>query len=127
MAEGLLRDLAGDRFDVYSAGTDPHPIHPLTFAAMAERGIDIGEQRPTNLKEYLGKLTVSYLIVVCDRAKDSCPRIWPGLDEGKRLYWPFDDPASFEGTDAEKLAQFEGVRDQIEARLREWLGEIEQA
>ena len=88
---------------------------------MAERGIDISGARPTDVGEYLGRLAVRHLIVVCDAANEKCPRIFPGMRD--RLFWPFDDPAAFVGSPAATLEKFRSIRDQIEARIREWLAE----
>jgi arsenate reductase len=120
MAEGLLRHFAGDMFNVYSAGTDPkQEVHPLAVRVMAEIGIDISQQRPKDLKEYLGKLGVQHLMIVCDRANQTCPAVWPMMRE--RHYWPFDDPATFVGPEEETLAEFRRVRDEIKQRLLIWL------
>jgi arsenate reductase len=120
MAEGLLRHFAGDMFNVYSAGTDPkQEVHPLAVRVMAEIGIDISQQRPKDLKEYLGKLGVQHLMIVCDRANQTCPAVWPMMRE--RHYWPFDDPAAFVGSEEETLAEFRRVRDEIKQRLLIWL------
>ena len=120
MAEGFLRHMAGDRFGIYSAGTDPKDaVHPLAVQVMGELGIDISAQRPKDLREFLGHLLVRYLIIVCSGANESCPRVFPGLSE--RLYWPFDDPAHFEGTDEETLVEFRRVRDEIRDRIAQWL------
>lgn len=123
MAEGLLRELAGDQFDVYSAGTTPaERVHPLAVAVMAERGIDISGQRPKAVGEYLGRLAVRHLIIVCQGANDSCPRTFPGVLN--RLFWPIEDPAEFVGSEAETLHKFREVRDEIEDKLRTWLKEV---
>lgn len=120
MAEGFLRRMAGDRYSVISAGTDPKDeIHPLAVQVMAEVGIDISGQSPTDLAEYLGKIPVQHLMIVCDRANASCPTIWPGMMQ--RHYWPFDDPAAFVGSDTDTLAEFRRVRDEIRERLEQWL------
>jgi len=120
IAEGYLRHLADEEFNVYSAGTEPKDeVHPLAVQVMHEVGIDISGQEPKGLKEFLGRLPVRYLMIVCSGANESCPRIFPGLSE--RLYWPFDDPASFEGTPEETLAEFRRVRDEIRERVVEWL------
>ena len=120
MAEGLLRHLAGDRFGVYSAGTDPaERVHPLAVRVMGELGIDISDQRPKGVKEYLGKFPIRYLIIVCGGADEACPRIFPGVLH--RLFWPFDDPAKLQGNDEELLAGFRRVRDEIRQRLSDWL------
>ncbi len=122
MAEGILRKYVGDRYHVFSAGLDPSPIHPLVGPVMREIGLDVSAQRSKDVKEYLGRLTAHYLIVVCANAERNCPKIFPGL--GKRLYWPFDDPAAVEGTEDERLGAFRRMRDQIDARLREWLRDL---
>ena len=119
MAEGWLRHLAGNRFQIASAGIEPGTLHPLAVEAMAEVGIDISHQQAQSVGEYLGRWPVHYLIVVCDRAADKCPRVWPGAKE--RLFWFFEDPSAAQGTRDEKLAVFRRVRDEIGHRLREWL------
>jgi arsenate reductase len=120
MAEGYLRRFGGDRFNVFSAGTEPKgEVHPLAVSVMKEDGIDIRDQRPRHLKEFLGTMLVRYLIVVCDGANQSCPRIFPGMSE--RLFWPFDDPAAFDGSEAATLEKFRTVRDQIKETIRSWL------
>ena len=120
MAEGFLREYAGDRFDVHSAGTAPaERVHPLAVRVMGEVGIDIGGQHPKNSREFLGRLPVRYLLIVCDSANEECPRIFPGMLH--RLFWPFDDPAKFEGSPEETLEEFRRVRDEIRDRILEWL------
>jgi arsenate reductase (thioredoxin) len=122
MAAGLLRELAGDRFDVYSAGTDPaERVHPLAIEVMAERGIDISGSEPTDVKQYLGRLPVRHLIIVCQGANESCPTTFPGALN--RLFWPLDDPAKFMGSEDDTLHKFREVRDQIEDKLTAWLKE----
>jgi arsenate reductase len=88
MAEGFLRALAGDAFEAYSAGSASRELHPLAVAVMAERGIDIADQRSKAMQEYLGKAQFEFLITVCDRAEKECP-MFPGV--GTREYWPLDD------------------------------------
>ena len=120
MAEGLLRAHAGDRFSALSAGLNPGAeIHPLTRQVMAERGIDLSDARPKSVKEYLWHVNPAYVIAVCDRAARECPAVWPGVVT--RLAWPLDDPASVEGPLETRLAAFRRVRDEIDARIREWL------
>ncbi|HZW03535.1 MAG TPA: arsenate reductase ArsC [Anaerolineaceae bacterium] len=118
MAEAILRRAAGGRFEVFSAGLDPGTINPDTIAVMEAAGYDLSGQYSKGLDEYLGKQSFDYLITVCSDAEDRCP-FFPGA--GKRLHWPFDDPAKFDGTHAEKLAEFRRVRDQIEAKINGWL------
>lgn len=120
MAEGYLRALAGDRFAVYSAGLSPKDrVHPLAVQVMAEDGVDISSQHPKDLGEFLGRLPVAHLMIVCSNADQSCPRIFPGM--GERHYWPFDDPDKYEGPDA--INEFRRVRDEIKARIGRWLTE----
>ncbi len=123
MAEGMLRKFVGGRYRVFSAGLDPDRIHPLVEPVMKEIGIDVSGQRSKDVKEYLGRLTAHYLIVVCADAERNCPKMFPGL--GERLYWPFDDPAAVEGTEEQQLDAFRRVRDEIAARLRAWLRELD--
>jgi arsenate reductase len=126
MAEGFLRDIAGDRFEALSAGMEPSEgLHPLAVKAMAEVGIDISGQQPKPLRQYLGREWIQWLIVVCNKANESCPRIWPMLADENRLYWPFDDPAEAEGTEDERMAVFRRVRDEIRERLVGWLATLE--
>ena len=120
MAEALLRKMAGNHYEVHSAGLEPTVIHPMTVKVLEEIGIDASQQYAKPLTTYLGKIHFSYLITVCSKAEERCP-FFPGLSQ--RLHWPFDDPAAFEGSDKEKLDFFRIVRDQIQARIQQWLSE----
>jgi arsenate reductase len=119
MAEGWLRHLAGGTFDVYSAGTQPALVHPLAVQAMAEAGIDISGQTSKGLDAVLGRVPVRYAIIVCSRAAQECPSIFPSLL--RTLHWPFADPAAATGGDEERLEAFRRVRDEIAGKLRAWL------
>jgi arsenate reductase len=120
MAEAFLRKHSHGRFPVASAGTEPaDQVHPLTVEVMKEVGIDLSDSRPKHLREYLGKVPVHTIIIVCDGAAKSCPAVWPGAFQ--RLLWPFEDPAAFEGTPEETLAEFRRVRDLIDTKAREWV------
>lgn len=121
MAEAFLKKYAGDRFAVYSAGYQPKEINPYTRKVMAEKGVDLGGHFPKGPGEFLGKMTIRYLIIVCGNAEKTCPRTFPGVLS--RLFWPFDDPAAATGTEEEKLEKFRQVRDQIDQRIRAWLQE----
>jgi arsenate reductase len=122
MAEGFLRKYQGESFEVASAGTEPKPqVHPLAVRVMDEIGIDISNQRPKDLKAYLGRAPVRHILIVCDRANQSCPRVWPGAFT--RTFMPFDDPAAATGTEAEKLAVFRRVRDEISQAMQTWVPE----
>lgn len=117
MAEGLLRKMAGDQFDVFSAGTEQTRVQPLAIEAMRESGIDISGHRSKTLDEFAGE-QFDYVITVCDRANESCP-IFPGTTE--RIHWSFDDPTAVTGPEEQKLRAFRTARDAIQQRLRIFL------
>lgn len=119
MAEAFLRQAAGDRFDVYSAGLEPKGINPYTRAVMKEAGLDLNGQWSKDVTEYLGRVNFGYLITVCDHAEKNCPTTFLGINQ--REHWAFEDPAAFQGSEEETLAKFRAVRDQIEQRIRAWL------
>ena len=125
MAEGLLRHLGGDRFEAYSAGLDPtDEVHPCAVEAMKEDGIDISGQSPKGLKEYMGKQTFNYLIIVCERAEERCPKTFPGV--GTTFSWIFEDPRRDEDLPYDSmLERFRVVRAEIEIRMRGWLEQPE--
>jgi arsenate reductase len=113
MAEGALRELAGDRFEVASAGTNPTRVNPMAVRVMAEIGIDISEQRSKSVVEMMGE-QFDYVITVCDRAREACP-IFPGA--ATNLHWSFDDPAAAKGTEEDRLDVFRRVRDEIVSKV----------
>lgn len=113
MAEGILRDIAGDTFEIESAGVAPSSVRPESIEAMQEIGIDITSHRSKSVDEFVS-LEFDYVITVCDNAKQSCP-IFPG--KAIRIHWSFDDPAAVEGTTETRLAAFRRVRDEIRERL----------
>ncbi len=118
MAEAFLRHYTSEFFEVYSAGFDAKGIHPMTEKVMKERGIDISNQTSKNLDQYLGHVHFGITITVCNKAEKICPS-YPSM--GTKLFWPFPDPAAFEGSDEEKLIMFRKVRDSIEEKIIEWL------
>lgn len=120
MAEALMRKYSGDKFEVFSAGLEPTMINPMTILVMNEVGISMQGYFSKSLTTFLGKQHFSYLITVCDNAEKKCP-IFPGM--GARLHWPFEDPAAFQGTPEEKIKKFRSTRENIEARIKEWLSE----
>lgn len=120
MAEAFLRQFKGDQFDVRSAGTNPQKyIHPLAIRVMREIGIDITAQYPKPSSDFLGKLPVRHVLIVCGGADTSCPRIWPGAFS--RTFIPFDDPAAFVGSEADTLDEFRRVRDQIRDAMKDFV------
>ena len=119
MAEAILRHLAGDRFEVHSAGLQPTEVRPEALAVLQEAGISADGLRSKGVDEYLGKMHIHYLITVCDHAERNCPRIWP--QGGVRVFWPVDDPATVEGTEAERLEAFRRARDELAVLIDAWL------
>lgn len=119
MAETFLRHYGSEEFEAYSAGFEPQAVNPFTKLVMEEKGISMDGQYSKDLREYMGKLHFSYVITVCSNAEARCPAIFPGA--AAILHWPFEDPAAAQGTDAEKLAKFRDIRDQIESHIKKWL------
>jgi arsenate reductase len=118
MAEGFLRHLAGDRFEVASAGTEARGVHPDAVSVMAERGIDISGHTSKTLERFLGEPWET-VVTVCDDAAEACP-VFPGA--GERLHWSLADPSAVTGTDEERLTAFREVRDEIEQRIGKLIG-----
>lgn len=116
IAEGALRELADDRFEAASAGTSPTQINPMAVRVMAEIGIDVSEQRSKSVVELMGE-QFDYVVTVCDHAREACP-VFPGGT--RKLHWSFDDPASAEGSEEERLEVFRRVRDEIVSIIREF-------
>jgi arsenate reductase len=109
MAEGIVRNLYGDRFDVYRAGTEPSRVNPYAVRVMDEIGIDISHYTSKNLDMY-AEMHFDYVVTVCDRANEACPVF---TDGGKKLHRGFLDPAGFSGKDEEIITGFRTVRDEI--------------
>jgi arsenate reductase len=114
MAEGLLRHDAGDRCEVFSAGTKPSHVRPEAITAMRELDIDISGHRSKSVDEFAGQ-QFDYVLTVCDNAKESCP-IFPG--KTVTIHHNFEDPAAFQGSDEERLAIFRRVRDEMREYLK---------
>ena len=119
MAEGLLRRLAGARFEVHSAGTEPKGLAALTVDVMAEIGIDVSGQRSKSVDEFTGQ-RFDYVITVCDSARESCP-VFPG--GGRRIHWSVEDPADAEARGESALAAFRAARDDLRSRIETFLRE----
>ena len=117
MAEGLLRHLGSNRFEVFSAGTQATFVRPLAIKAMAELGIDISKQQSKTLDRYLDE-PFDDVITVCDTAAETCP-IFPGA--AHRRHWSFIDPSKATGSENEQLAVYRRVRDEIHSRIEQEL------
>jgi arsenate reductase len=122
MAAEFLKQLAGDRYDVESAGLEPGKLNPLAVAAMRDAGIDISQNRTQSVFElYKAGVRFQHVISVCDAASaERCP-VFPGV--AKRLNWSFADPSGFTGTDEERLAKTIAVREEIREAVRKWVAE----
>ncbi|GAA5507427.1 arsenate reductase ArsC [Novipirellula caenicola] len=119
MAEAFLRKHAGNRFEIHSAGLNPRDIHPMTIRVMDEVGISLQGHRSKSLTEYLGKLAVRHVIIVCEYDENSCPHVWPFTRH--TIHWPFEDPAAAEGSERERLDRFRAVRNTIEEHIVQWV------
>lgn len=123
MAEAFLKDIAGDRFEAESAGIEPGRLNPLVVRVMQDIGIDISSHETKSVQSLIDqKKTFDYVITVCDEASaERCP-VFPG--QGKRIHMGFEDPSSFQGDEATKIAKTASVRDQIKAKIEQWVKEI---
>ena len=121
MAEGMLRHLAGDRFEALSAGTEATHVRPQAVEVMREIGVDISGQESETLARYLGE-RFDYVVTVCDDANEACP-VFPGAKE--RLHWSLPDPSAARGTEKERLRVFRSVRDSIRRLVEERLVDVQ--
>ncbi len=117
MAEGLLRHLAGDRFEAHSAGTEATFVRPLAVRAIAELGIDISGQESKALERYFEE-PFDYVVTVCDAANEACP-VFPKAK--RRLHWSVEDPSRATGSEEERLEVFRSVRDELLERIEKEL------
>jgi len=119
MAEASLRALAGDRFEVASAGTEASRVHPLAIQVMSEVGIDLVGHASKAIDTLLTR-GWDYVITVCDSANERCP-VFPGAT--KRLHWSVNDPSQAVGSEEDRLDAFRRARNEIRARLQRWLAD----
>ena len=117
MAEGLLRHLAGDKFEVFSAGVRPTQLNPLAIKVMSEIGIDISKQKSKSIKEFFGQ-QFDYVITVCDNAKQTCPA-FPG--KYGKIHWKLEDPAEVQGSEEDKTKFFREIRNKIDNKIKKFL------
>ena len=116
MAESLLRKHGGSDFEVFSAGTDPRGVNPLTVRVLEEAGLPTKHLSSKSVQEFIGQ-KFDYVITVCDQARQVCP-VFPGSHES--LHWGYEDPAEATGTDDERMAVFRNVFTQIGLRVNEF-------
>ena len=121
MAEGLLRRRAGDKFEVYSAGSQPSHLHPASVLVMNELGIDISHHKSEPVDDYLD-IGIDIVITVCDNAQQSCPT-FPGNVE--RIHWGLADPYHGWGADPQDLPPYRETRDELKKRIEGYLLEKE--
>jgi len=121
MAEGLLRRMAGNRFEVESAGTAPTEVHPLAVAVMREIGIDVSGQRAKDVSEIEGHPDI--VITLCEEATESCPVF---LGAPRFLHWNLPDPAAARGDEAAAMAAFRQVRDTLAGLIGKFIEGVEQ-
>ena len=117
MAEGLLREMAGDRIEVASAGVAPTHVRQEAINVMKEIGIDISKHRSKSIDEVIAQ-PFDYVITVCDNANQQCP-IFSGA--GNRIQWSIEDPAALQGDDQTRFGGFRHVRDELRVRLRRFI------
>ena len=119
MAEGLLRHMAGEKFEVYSAGSHPSRLHPASVAVMAEWNIDIIHHTSEPINDYL-ETGIDIVITVCDNAQQICPT-FPG--NVQRIHWGLDDPYHGWGAEPEDLLPYRETRDELKDRIKVFLTE----
>jgi arsenate reductase (thioredoxin) len=117
MAESLLRHHGGTDFEVFSAGTDPRGVNPLTVRTLHEAGLPIDELNSKSVQQFLGQ-SFDYVITVCDQARQSCP-VFPGSHQS--LHWGYEDPAEATGTDEERMKVFRSVFTQLGQRIGQFV------
>jgi arsenate reductase len=117
MAEGLLRALAGDRYEVFSAGSEPTAVHPAAVRVLREEGVDISNQRSKSAAEFAGQ-RFDYVITLC--AEEVCPAF---LGETTRLHWPLTDPAAVLGDEEAQRKAFRDTAGELRTRIRQFIGD----
>ena len=121
IAHGLLNDLSSESFDVFSAGSHPSQVHPISIVVMEEIGIDISKHTSDHINDYLDK-NIDIVITVCDNANNACPT-FPG--NAKRIHWSIDDPFRNWNFDLNQLSNFRQTREEIKSRLLKFIQEYE--
>ncbi len=117
IAEGLLRNLASDKFSVFSAGSHPSQVHKMSVAVMEEVGIDISHHTSDPISDYVDH-GIDIVITVCDNAKQACP-VFPGNVE--HIHWSIEDPFNGWDFDPLDLDNFRKVREEINLRIKDFL------
>lgn len=111
MAEGLLKHICGNEFEIFSAGTKPTSVRPEAIKALSEIGINISDYRSKSVDEFVSR-EIDYVLTVCVNAKENCP-YFPA--KTKVIHHGFIDPAEFSGDEETRISAFRKVRDEIQA------------
>jgi arsenate reductase len=114
IADGFLKALGGDKYEVRSAGLEAHGLNPRAVQVMKDAGVDISHHTSDVIDEDTLR-AADYIITLCGHANDHCPVV--RNDKAQRWHWGFEDPARATGTEAEIMAKFQEVRDLIKARI----------
>ena len=117
IAHGLLNDLASAHFEVFSAGSHPNKVHPISIAVMEEVGIDISKHTSDHIDDYLNK-DIDIVITVCDNSNNACP-LFP--ENTKRIHWSIDDPFRNWNFDINQLTNFRETRAEIKSRILKFI------
>ena len=117
IAHGLLKDLSSETFEVFSAGSQPSKVHPISIEVMEEIGIDISKHTSNHIDDYINK-NIDIVITVCDSANNTCPTF---PDDVKRIHWSIDDPFRGWNFDLNQLSNFRQTREEIKARLLKFI------
>lgn len=123
MAEAYLRQTAGDRFEVYSAGLTPRMIHPFVETVMQEDGVSIRGQAAKSIDLYLGKQPFEHIVIVCREGEAECPQLYPFALHVER--WPLSDPAEVKGDKEIILEAFRCTRNEIKRRIQTWITQVQ--
>ena len=119
MAEGLLRNMAGDLFEVFSAGSHPSRLHPASIIVMAELGIEISNHSADSIDEYLDK-NIDIVISVCDNARQACPSF---PEDIQQIHWSIDDPFHGWGSEPSDLLPYRETRDILKDRIESFINQ----
>lgn len=123
IAEAFLRQMAGDRYEVSSAGLYPEPIHYLVDRVMQEAGISIAGQTSKSIHLFMNRSPFDHIIIVCEEGEAECPTLVPLAIHVDR--WPFPDPAMVAGDPNAIAEAFRRTRDEIKAKIAAWLDKQE--
>ncbi len=121
MAEGILRDMAGNKFEVFSAGSHPSRVHPMSIAIMDEWGIDLRTHTSDPIDQYIDE-GIDYVITVCDHAKQACP-VFPG--KTTQIHWSVDDPFHGWGENNALLDRYRETRNELKKRIIKFVSSIQ--